>query len=251
MPRSTPHPPTVRAVYSHHSGLHIIASNCTLYHNSISHPNSAARLQTNSEKRSSTSVPFSPHLTSLRLLAVKYTDYFKISLLVRNFPTSETSSVKGHSRCLGAQTRPACSPQAAPRFELPFFQSWNICGPAALESNTTRPSGIKNQVLNCRGLRHGCVEDLAQVVEWPYLIRGRVVLSFSAEVLKHQPSPLTRTPRDAATDGTEGSWGAGGTFSGGLDNNFWFVPQPEECYEKNVTVMKNMSLWKLHWTDSR
>lgn len=123
MPRSTPHPPTVRAVYSHHSGLHIIASNCTLYHNSISHPNSAARLQTNSEKRSSTSVPFSPHLTSLRLLAVKYTDYFKISLLVRNFPTSETSSVKGHSRCLGAQTRPACSPQAAPRFELPFFQS--------------------------------------------------------------------------------------------------------------------------------
>lgn len=182
---------------------------------------------------------------------------------MRNFPTSETSSVKGHSRCSGAQPRPACSPQAPPRFELPFFKSWNICGPAALESNTTRPSGIKNQVLNCRGLRHGCVEDLAQVVEWPYLIRGRVVLSFSAEVLKHQPSPLTRTPRDAAADGTEGSWGAGGTFSGGLCHltqwlwqdlhNNLICPSAwrllwKKChrYEKNVTLKMTLNRFSLN-----
>lgn len=41
-------------------------------------------------------------LTSLRWLPVKYTANFKISLLARNFPTSETSSVKGHLLFMGA-----------------------------------------------------------------------------------------------------------------------------------------------------
>lgn len=119
-------------------------------------------------------------LTSLRWLPVKYTAHLKsqywqeIFLLLKRPLSKDTLAGGPAIACTRSSDRTFLSASSffrAESFVVP--RVWNL---------------PQQQVLNCHGLRHGGVENLAQVVEWANLIRGHTVLSFSAEA----PSCLQR-----------------------------------------------------------